>query len=123
VGEAPRAFPTLLSSRRARLGIAAIVLLAVFAVVSRAPFLNADTRGLDRKDVEAYVESRYAPAHVLEMHRVSAERHEGCLVGFFEVHTDRGDYWVMDNPLLGRPATPAAMGALRDAHARVVRCS
>jgi hypothetical protein len=95
----------------------------VLFVVSRLPFLNADTRGLHRGDVKAYVESRYAPAHVLEMHRVTAERHDGCLVGFFEVHTDRGDYWVMDNPLLARPATPAAMGELRDAHARVVRCA
>jgi hypothetical protein len=123
VGEAPRAFPTLLSSRRARWGIAAAVLVVGLGVMSRASFLNADTRGLHRKDIEAYVETRYAPAQVLEMHRVSVERHADCLVGFFEVHTDRGDYWVMDNPLLARPAWPAAMGALRDAHARVVRCS
>jgi hypothetical protein len=121
VGEAP-AFPTLLASRRVRWGIAAVLLFVAFGFVSRLSFLNADTRGGNRDDIREFIETRYAPAQVVEIERVTVEHHDDCLVGFFVVRTDRGSYWLMDNPLLARPATPEAMNALRDAHERVVRC-
>jgi hypothetical protein len=122
VGEAT-ASPTLLSSRRVRWAIAAVLFVVALGAVSRASFLNADTRQRNRSDIRAYIETHYAPAKVLSMERATVERHGDCRVGFFVVRTDIGSYWVMDNPLLARPATAEAMGELRDAHAKVVRCT